>query len=179
MELPAELRKMLHHLQAECGNSSTGFDFPSRNADREQRQRKTERGWVGNGLTFLLHEFNFDWEEIVLLLPCAEKCLREMEFTCGARQCLSTQKSAGAYSRQRIMPDLNFVVGIVMAVVAMCSIIGNSLVFIVICWNQSLKKPLNLFLFNLAIADIGLSSTCIPYAIGQLAFTSSVSTFLL
>lgn len=77
------------------------------------------------------------------------------------------------------MPDLNFVVGIVMAVVAMCSIIGNSLVFIVICWNQSLKKPLNLFLFNLAIADIGLSSTCIPYAIGQLAFTSSVSTFLL
>ena len=62
-----------------------------------------------------------------------------------------------------------------MALVTMCSILGNSLVFIVVCWNHSLKKPLNLFLFNLAIADIGISCTCIPYAVGQVVFMTNVS----
>ena len=76
------------------------------------------------------------------------------------------------------MSYLNAVVGIIMAIVAMCSIIGNSLVFVVIFWNQSLKKPLNFFLCNLAAADIGISCTCIPYAFGQVAFTSRVSMAL-
>ena len=64
-----------------------------------------------------------------------------------------------------------------MGIVTMCSIAGNSLVFVVICWNHSLSKPLNLFLFNLAIADIGISCTCIPYAVGQVMFMTNVSTF--
>ena len=70
---------------------------------------------------------------------------------------------------------LTTVVGIFMAVVTMFAIIANSLVFMVVCWNLSIKKPLNIFLFNLALADIGVSCTCIPYAVGQIAFKSQVS----
>lgn len=73
------------------------------------------------------------------------------------------------------MALLSTVVGILMAFVTMFAIILNSLIFIVICWNRSLNKPLNLFLLNLAVADIGMVCTCIPYAIGEVVFREKVS----
>ena len=77
------------------------------------------------------------------------------------------------------MPSLIMAIGAVMALITMCAIVCNALVFVVICWNRSLTKPLNLFLFNLAIADTGMVCTCIPYAVGEIAFKDKVGDFLI
>ena len=64
-----------------------------------------------------------------------------------------------------------------MAIVVMAGVLGNSMIFIVICWNKSLKRSVNIFLLNLAIADVGMVSTCMPYAIGAIVSKDQVGPF--
>ncbi len=50
------------------------------------------------------------------------------------------------------------------------SLIGNGLVIFVVLRNQHMRRVKNLFLLNLALADLLVTLVCMPMVVGQTVF---------
>ena len=66
------------------------------------------------------------------------------------------------------------VIGILLGITTLVGILGNILVCIVVFWNRSMRNQLHLLLVNLAIADVGMSASCMPFAVATVLFHEKV-----
>ena len=69
------------------------------------------------------------------------------------------------------------VIGLLLGITTLIGIFGNFAVCLVVSWNKSLRTQLSLFLVNLAIADIGMSASCMPFAVATVLFHKQVSFY--
>ena len=67
------------------------------------------------------------------------------------------------------------VIGLLLGITTLIGIFGNFAVCLAVSWNKSLRTQLGLFLVNLAIADIGMSASCMPFAVATVLFHKQVS----
>lgn len=67
------------------------------------------------------------------------------------------------------------IIGILLGITTLVGILGNISVCLVVFWNRSMRNQLHLFLVNLAIADVGMSASCMPFAVATVLFHEQVS----
>lgn len=67
------------------------------------------------------------------------------------------------------------VIGLLLGITTLIGIFGNFAVCLAVSWNKSLRTQLSLFLVNLAISDIGMSASCMPFAVATVLFHKQVS----
>ena len=65
-------------------------------------------------------------------------------------------------------------IGILLGITTLVGIIGNVAVCLVVFWNCSMRSQLHLLLLNLAIADVGMSASCMPFAVATVLFHEQV-----
>ena len=65
-------------------------------------------------------------------------------------------------------------VGVILGFTTLTGILGNFAVCLAICWNRSMRTPINMLLVNLAVADIGMSASCMPFAVATVLFHEQV-----
>lgn len=70
------------------------------------------------------------------------------------------------------------VIGLLLGITTLIGIFGNFAVVLAVTWNRTLRTQLGLFLVNLAISDIGMSASCMPFAVATVLFHKEVSCFL-
>lgn len=66
------------------------------------------------------------------------------------------------------------IIGILLGITTLIGILGNISVCLVVFWNRSMRNQLHLFLVNLAIADVGMSASCMPFAVATVLFHEKV-----
>ncbi|KXJ21153.1 rhodopsin [Exaiptasia diaphana] len=62
------------------------------------------------------------------------------------------------------------VIGLLLGITTLIGIFGNFAVVLAVSWNKTLRTQLGLFLVNLAISDIGMSASCMPFAVATVLF---------
>ena len=67
------------------------------------------------------------------------------------------------------------IIGILLGITTLVGILGNISVCLVVFWNRSMRNQLHLLLVNLAIADVGMSASCMPFAVATVLFHEQVS----
>ena len=63
------------------------------------------------------------------------------------------------------------IVGILLGITTLVGILGNISVCLVAFWNRSMRNQLHLLFVNLAIADVGMSASCMPFAVVTVPWT--------
>ena len=66
------------------------------------------------------------------------------------------------------------IIGILLGITTLVGILGNISVCLVVFWNRSMRNQLHLLLVNLAIADVGMSASCMPFAVATVLFHEKV-----
>lgn len=66
------------------------------------------------------------------------------------------------------------IIGILLGITTLIGILGNISVCLVVFWNRSMRTQLHLLLVNLAIADVGMSASCMPFAVATVLFHEQV-----
>ena len=69
------------------------------------------------------------------------------------------------------------IIGILLGITTLIGILGNISVCLVVFWNRSMRTQLHLLLVNLAIADVGMSASCMPFAVATVLFQRVSCTF--
>ena len=67
------------------------------------------------------------------------------------------------------------IIGILLGITTLIGILGNFCVFLVVFWSGSKKNQINILLVNLAISDIGMCVSCMPFAVATVIFHIQVS----
>ena len=67
------------------------------------------------------------------------------------------------------------IVGILLGITTLIGILGNFCVCLAVFWDRSMRTKMNLLLVNLAVSDIGMSASCMPFAIATVLFHKQVS----
>ncbi|XP_077995579.1 histamine H2 receptor-like [Glandiceps talaboti] len=57
------------------------------------------------------------------------------------------------------------VLSVIILIIIIASLIGNGMVILVLTVNKQMRTRTNLFLLNLAIADVGLAGICMPFSL--------------
>ena len=66
-------------------------------------------------------------------------------------------------------------IGILLGLTTLMGILANVSVLLVVYWNRSLQTQINMLLVNLAVADLGVAVSCVPFAITSVFLQSNVS----
>ena len=69
-------------------------------------------------------------------------------------------------------------IGILLGLTTLTGILANVSVLLVVYWNRSLQTQINMLLVSLAVADLGVAASCVPFAITTVFLQSNVSVFL-
>ncbi|CAB4013972.1 high-affinity lysophosphatidic acid receptor-like [Paramuricea clavata] len=56
-------------------------------------------------------------------------------------------------------------IGILLGLTTLTGILANVSVLLVVYWNRSLQTQINMLLVSLAVADLGVAASCVPFAI--------------
>ena len=66
-------------------------------------------------------------------------------------------------------------IGILLGLTTLTGILANVSVLLVVYWNRSLQTQINMLLVSLAVADLGVAASCVPFAITTVFLQSNVS----
>lgn len=66
-------------------------------------------------------------------------------------------------------------IGVLLGLTTLTGILANVSVLLVVYWNRSLQNQINMLLVNLAVADLGVAASCVPFAITTVFLQSNVS----
>ena len=69
------------------------------------------------------------------------------------------------------------IVGIVLGITTLIGILGNFCVCLVVFWNRSKRNQMNILLVNLAVSDIGMCASCMPFAVATVLLNIQVRAF--
>ena len=68
-------------------------------------------------------------------------------------------------------------IGLLLGLTTLTGILANVSVLLVVYWNKSLQTQINMLLVSLAVADLGVAASCVPFAITTVFLQSNVSAF--
>ncbi|EDO35727.1 predicted protein [Nematostella vectensis] len=62
------------------------------------------------------------------------------------------------------------IIGVMLAITTLVGVLSNLAVCLAVWWNKKLRSQLSLFLVCLAVSDIGMSTSCMPFAVAIVVF---------
>ena len=78
------------------------------------------------------------------------------------------------FTHRMTLSGIVLIIGILLGITTLVGILGNISVCLVVFWNRSMRSQLHLLLVNLAIADVGMSASCMPFAVATVLFHEKV-----